>query len=164
MSLYCTGHCLPRSTRGHQDDCSSSPAWLPGSPTSAATWPALALWGTLCPAAAPPSILPTSRGATASNHVPDLPLATATSLVLLLLTPSTTPSRRFLPNLPLPVSPLSFLLHVSLPNTQCWIVLISVLLILASAQGQWVDVDYDHVITKHTYYQLFPFDPVLLLR
>jgi hypothetical protein len=43
------------SARGHQDVSSSSPVRLPGRPTSASTWPALALWGTLRPATPPPS-------------------------------------------------------------------------------------------------------------
>jgi hypothetical protein len=36
--------------------------------------------------------------------------------------------------------------------------MLSILLFLASAHitvGQWVDVDYDYVITKQSYYQLF---------
>jgi hypothetical protein len=39
------------------------------------------------------------------------------------------------------------------------------LLFLASAHftaGQWVDVGYEHVITKESYYQLFRFDPLLI--
>jgi hypothetical protein len=40
---------------GHQDDSSSSPARLPGRPTSASTWPTLALRGNLHPATPPPS-------------------------------------------------------------------------------------------------------------
>jgi hypothetical protein len=42
------------------------------------------------------------------GHLADLqPPPPATSSNLLILTPSTTPSRRYLPNLPLPVSSLS---------------------------------------------------------
>jgi hypothetical protein len=39
------------------------------------------------------------------------------------------------------------------------------LLFLARAHftaGQWVDVGYEHVITKESYYQLFRFDPLLI--
>jgi hypothetical protein len=42
--------------------------------------------------------------------------------------------------------------------------MLSILLFPASAHftvGQWVDVDYDCVITKQSYYQLFRIDPVL---
>jgi hypothetical protein len=42
--------------------------------------------------------------------------------------------------------------------------MLSILVFLASAHftvGQWVDVDYERVITKQSYYQLFRFNLVV---